>query len=147
MQRREEDTPPSPCRSPLLSPPPQEMIRSPKWLGAHLSTRLCFSISLSLFLLCVRFFFVLCAREHSESQFSLCRYRAHCSTGVAGGPHNAILDAIRIKANAVAIFTRNQRTWKASPLAPEVEPLASESMRSIQLLDTSARSQRPSKRP
>lgn len=39
--------------------------------------------------------------------------------GVAGGLHSALTEAIRIKANAVALFTKNQRTWKGSPISAE----------------------------
>jgi deoxyribonuclease-4 len=42
---------------------------------------------------------------------------AHLS--VAGGLHHALLQARELGANACAIFTRNQRTWKSKPLETE----------------------------
>ena len=42
---------------------------------------------------------------------------AHVST--AGGVENAPLNAHQIGATAFALFTKNQRQWKARPLAPE----------------------------
>ena len=43
-------------------------------------------------------------------------------TGIAGGLHNALLRAQEIGAEAVQIFSRNPRGWKAKPLdAEEVE--------------------------
>lgn len=39
--------------------------------------------------------------------------------GVAGGLHHALTEAVRIKANAVALFTKNQRTWKGAPISAE----------------------------
>jgi deoxyribonuclease-4 len=42
---------------------------------------------------------------------------AHVS--VAGGVENAPLNAKKIGANAFALFTKNQRQWKAKPLTPE----------------------------
>jgi deoxyribonuclease-4 len=41
---------------------------------------------------------------------------AHVS--VAGGVENAPLNAARIRARAFALFTKNQRQWKAKPLSP-----------------------------
>lgn len=38
---------------------------------------------------------------------------------VAGGLHLAIEEAIRLGLDCIQVFTRNQRQWKAAPLAPE----------------------------
>ncbi|MFZ5563210.1 MAG: deoxyribonuclease IV, partial [Thermodesulfobacteriota bacterium] len=40
---------------------------------------------------------------------------AHVS--IAGGVENAPLEASRIRARAFALFTKNQRQWRAAPLA------------------------------
>jgi deoxyribonuclease-4 len=40
---------------------------------------------------------------------------AHISA--AGGVENAILNAVKINANGFALFTKNQRQWKAKPLS------------------------------
>lgn len=40
-------------------------------------------------------------------------------TSAAGGVENAILRAVEIKANACALFTKNQRQWNAPPLKKE----------------------------
>lgn len=42
---------------------------------------------------------------------------AHVSA--AGGVHNAIYNARKIGATALALFTKNQRQWRAAPLKPE----------------------------
>ncbi|MBW2297910.1 MAG: deoxyribonuclease IV, partial [Deltaproteobacteria bacterium] len=42
---------------------------------------------------------------------------AHVSAG--GGVENAPLNATRIGAKAFALFTKNQRQWKAKPLSDE----------------------------
>jgi len=50
------------------------------------------------------------------------RPRIGFHTGIAGGLHNALLKAQEIGAEAVQIFSRNPRGWKAKPLdAEEVE--------------------------
>ena len=38
---------------------------------------------------------------------------------VAGGMHNALLDAEALKLDCVQVFTKNQRQWKIKPLADE----------------------------
>ncbi|KLU19508.1 endonuclease IV, partial [Proteus mirabilis] len=43
---------------------------------------------------------------------------AHVSA--AGGVDQAVLRAHEIKATAFALFTKNQRQWKAAPLSTEV---------------------------
>ncbi|OQX34814.1 MAG: deoxyribonuclease IV, partial [Candidatus Sedimenticola endophacoides] len=45
------------------------------------------------------------------------RIGAHVSAG--GGVENAPLNAQAIGANAFALFTKNQRQWKAKPLSAE----------------------------
>jgi len=45
------------------------------------------------------------------------RIGAHVSAG--GGVENAPLNAREIGARAFAMFTKNQRQWKAKPLTPE----------------------------
>lgn len=45
------------------------------------------------------------------------RIGAHVSAG--GGVENAPLNALSIGATAFAMFTKNQRQWKARPLTPE----------------------------
>jgi deoxyribonuclease-4 len=42
---------------------------------------------------------------------------AHVSA--AGGTHNAVKNAVEIGANAFALFTKNQKQWKAPPLSEE----------------------------
>ena len=42
---------------------------------------------------------------------------AHVSA--AGGAHNAVRNAVAIGANAFALFTKNQKQWKAPPLSDE----------------------------
>lgn len=42
---------------------------------------------------------------------------AHTSS--AGGVENAVAEAVRIGANALALFTRNQKSWVSKPLAPK----------------------------
>ena len=50
------------------------------------------------------------------------RPRVGLHTGIAGGLHNALLKAQALGADAVQIFSRNPRGWKARPLeAEEVE--------------------------
>jgi deoxyribonuclease-4 len=50
------------------------------------------------------------------------RPRIGLHTGIAGGLHNALLKAQSLGADAVQIFSRNPRGWKAKPLeAGEVE--------------------------
>ncbi len=50
------------------------------------------------------------------------RPRIGLHTGIAGGLHNALLKAQSLGADAVQIFSRNPRGWKARPLeAEEVE--------------------------
>ena len=43
---------------------------------------------------------------------------AHVSA--AGGLANAAIRAAEIEATAFALFTKNQRQWRAAPLTPEV---------------------------
>ncbi|MEM9167416.1 MAG: deoxyribonuclease IV [Planctomycetota bacterium] len=38
---------------------------------------------------------------------------------VAGGMHNAITEAVRLKLDCVQVFTKNQQQWKVKPLADE----------------------------
>ncbi|MFW5653227.1 MAG: deoxyribonuclease IV, partial [Planctomycetota bacterium] len=46
---------------------------------------------------------------------------------VAGGLHNALLEGERLRMETVQVFTRNQRQWKAKPLADdEIAPWARE---------------------
>lgn len=45
------------------------------------------------------------------------RYGSHLS--VAGGIHNALLEAGRLGMASVQVFTRNQRQWNAPPVLPE----------------------------
>ncbi|MET0625597.1 MAG: deoxyribonuclease IV [Pyrinomonadaceae bacterium] len=47
------------------------------------------------------------------------RPRVGLHTGIAGGLHNALLKARSLGADAVQIFSRNPRGWKARPLEPE----------------------------
>ena len=47
------------------------------------------------------------------------RPRVGVHTGIAGGLHNALLKAKEIGADAVQIFSRNPRGWKARPLEEE----------------------------
>ncbi|HEX8281786.1 MAG TPA: deoxyribonuclease IV [Pyrinomonadaceae bacterium] len=47
------------------------------------------------------------------------RPRIGLHTGIAGGLHNALLKAHSMGADAVQIFSRNPRGWKARPLEPE----------------------------
>jgi deoxyribonuclease-4 len=47
------------------------------------------------------------------------RPRIGLHTGIAGGLHNALLKAQSLGADAVQIFSRNPRGWKARPLEPE----------------------------
>jgi deoxyribonuclease-4 len=47
------------------------------------------------------------------------RPRIGLHTGIAGGLHNALLKARSLGADAVQIFSRNPRGWKARPLEPE----------------------------
>ncbi|MCR5394857.1 MAG: deoxyribonuclease IV [Bacteroidales bacterium] len=42
---------------------------------------------------------------------------AHTSS--AGGPQNAVAEAVSIGANALALFTRNQKSWVSKPLEPK----------------------------
>ena len=46
------------------------------------------------------------------------RPRIGLHTGIAGGLHNALLKAQSLGADAVQIFSRNPRGWKARPLEP-----------------------------
>ncbi len=52
---------------------------------------------------------------------------AHVSA--AGGVHNAVKNAVAIKANAFALFTKNQKQWKAPPLTEEQINLFKEAMK------------------
>lgn len=45
------------------------------------------------------------------------RFGAHLS--VAGGMHHALLAARRLRCDAVQVFVKNQRQWRAGPLDPE----------------------------
>jgi len=45
-------------------------------------------------------------------------FGSHLST--AGGPHNALIDARRLKLDCLQIFTRNQRQWTPPPLTDEL---------------------------
>ena len=47
------------------------------------------------------------------------RPRIGLHTGIAGGLHNALLKARSMGAEAVQIFSRNPRGWKARPLETE----------------------------
>src|SRR5690242_5738149 len=38
---------------------------------------------------------------------------------IAGGMHNALLEAERLKFGTVQVFTKNQQQWRVPPLAPE----------------------------
>ncbi|HCU30215.1 MAG TPA: deoxyribonuclease IV, partial [Sphaerochaeta sp.] len=40
-------------------------------------------------------------------------------TSIAGGLQNALISAHELGANALGMFTKNQRQWKAKPLDPE----------------------------
>lgn len=51
---------------------------------------------------------------------------AHVSA--AGGPHKAVENAVAIGANAFALFTKNQKQWKAPPLSDEVIDLFKQEM-------------------
>ncbi len=51
---------------------------------------------------------------------------AHVSA--AGGVHNAVENAVAIGANAFALFTKNQKQWKAPPLSEEHITLFKEAM-------------------
>ena len=51
---------------------------------------------------------------------------AHVSA--AGGVHNAVENAVAIGANAFALFTKNQKQWKAPPLSEEQITLFKEAM-------------------
>jgi deoxyribonuclease-4 len=58
----------------------------------------------------------------SETRQQTVRPRIGLHTGIAGGLHNALLKAQALGADAVQIFSRNPRGWKAKPLdAEEVE--------------------------
>jgi deoxyribonuclease-4 len=58
----------------------------------------------------------------SETRQEAPRPRIGLHTGIAGGLHNALLKARSMGADAVQIFSRNPRGWKAKPLdAEEVE--------------------------
>jgi deoxyribonuclease-4 len=37
---------------------------------------------------------------------------------IAGGLHNALLEAERLSFDTVQIFTKNQKQWQAKPLEP-----------------------------
>src|SRR5580765_2198905 len=37
---------------------------------------------------------------------------------IAGGMHNALLDAEKLEFDTVQVFTKNQQQWKAKPLDP-----------------------------
>jgi len=45
-------------------------------------------------------------------------YGSHLS--IAGGMHNALLEAERLKMDTVQVFTKNQRQWRVKPLDDEV---------------------------
>ena len=45
--------------------------------------------------------------------------------------HHALTEAVRIKANAVAIFTKNQRTWKGAPLSDEAAAQFKQTMKEV----------------
>ena len=63
------------------------------------------------------------AEQTRDSAREACaRPRVGLHTGIAGGLHNALLKARALGADAVQIFSRNPRGWKARPLeAEEVE--------------------------
>lgn len=44
-------------------------------------------------------------------------FGAHMS--IAGGIHNALIAARRLKMNTVQVFVKNQRQWRAAPLKPD----------------------------
>jgi deoxyribonuclease-4 len=52
---------------------------------------------------------------------------AHVSA--AGGAHKAVENAVAIGANAFALFTKNQKQWKAAPLTEEQITLFKDAMR------------------
>ncbi len=45
------------------------------------------------------------------------RFGSHLS--IAGGPHHAIEDALRLRFDCVQVFVKNQRQWNAAPLTDE----------------------------
>lgn len=45
------------------------------------------------------------------------RFGAHLS--VAGGMHHALLAAVRLRCDAVQVFVKNQRQWRATPFKPD----------------------------
>ncbi|MGI6432652.1 MAG: deoxyribonuclease IV [Sphaerochaetaceae bacterium] len=51
---------------------------------------------------------------------------AHVSA--SGGVHNAVKNAMEIGANAFALFTKNQKQWKAAPLSQEQIDLFAQAM-------------------
>lgn len=57
-------------------------------------------------------------RNGSSSQTGEMFVGAHCSG--AGGLHNAVTNAIAMKAKSFALFLRSQRTWNSKPFDPEV---------------------------
>ena len=38
---------------------------------------------------------------------------------IAGGMHNALLEAEKLGMNTVQVFTKNQQQWKSKPLDPQ----------------------------
>jgi deoxyribonuclease-4 len=45
------------------------------------------------------------------------RFGAHLS--IAGGMHNAIAEALRLRCGTVQVFVKNQRQWRAAPFKPD----------------------------
>lgn len=52
-------------------------------------------------------------------------------TSIAGGLHNAVLKAQELGANALGMFTKNQRQWNAKPLTTEEIALFTETCASL----------------
>ena len=50
---------------------------------------------------------------------------------MSGGLHLALVEASRINANAVALFTKNQRTWKGAALTPEAADTFKKTMKEL----------------
>ena len=53
------------------------------------------------------------AKDQSEPRH---RFGAHLS--IAGGMHNAIAEALRLKCEVVQVFVKNQRQWRSTPFDP-----------------------------
>ena len=59
------------------------------------------------------------AEVGGDANVGAARPRIGLHTGIAGGLHNALLKAQALGADAVQIFSRNPRGWKAKPLDAE----------------------------